>query len=64
MNWRSVKDELPTPGKEVLIYHLHGQRQVGEFDINRKWSVYYKGHLVEQGGITHWMPLPERPKEG
>ena len=51
--WISVKERLPEVGKEILWYHEPG----GEF------SVGLLHHEIEQPFFTHWMPLPEAPKE-
>lgn len=51
--WISVKDRLPEEGKEILWYHQPG----GEFAV---------GYLLDEATqpfFTHWMPLPEPPKE-
>lgn len=68
--WISVKDQLPTDEKAVLAYYgfsdgtkLNEGRFMGTlsyfcFDPNPHWQ-HASHHLV----VTHWMPLPEPPKE-
>ncbi len=61
MEWISVKDRLPEEGQKVLTY-------LGEFDGCRTnylilcpypiWAC-----LLETEEVTHWMLLPEPPKE-
>lgn len=58
--WISVKDQLPPPiendgdGRlKVLTIDKHGDIDVLRWD----WMDW------ENMGITHWMPLPEPPKE-
>ena len=65
--WISVKDRLPEIGKSVLIYYptwdgdeiqvakLEGDGMM--FDICGEFN-------IGTGAITHWMPLPEPPKDG
>lgn len=54
--WISVKDRLPEPWVEVLVYRGADWPVVScEVDTNRNWLHFFN--------ITHWMPLPEPPKE-
>ncbi len=64
MEWISVEDRLPEEGHEVLGAYLledseHCQSVLlfarGEF------MTEYDGEFY--GIVTHWMPLPEPPKE-
>lgn len=79
MEWISVKDRMPELLTDVLVltieprdytilkYNSHMQvaflfeRLVSEFESEEskkdilRWSIF--------GDITHWMPLPEYPKE-
>lgn len=73
LEWISVKERLPELEKEVLICDLNDERDERPYmDV---WSL----EDDEDGGIvwagkdgawyslddaTHWMPLPEPPKEG
>ena len=63
-NWISVNDKLPEEYEDVLVYVKNG-------NINRTW---YDGHGFRNAtskrttwyrpeSVTHWMPLPESPKE-
>lgn len=63
-NWISIKDRLPEPNIHVLVY-------VKEFDFyfiaflnldKNKWSEGANGKDFEVFKVTHWQPLPERPK--
>ena len=60
--WKSVEDELPprfplnpNESMDVITYGLHTM-------VN--WYDYERGEWVRDSEITHWMPLPEAPKEG
>ena len=57
INWISVEDELPKNLDDVLIHYADGRIEVG--------CRYSDGWLMERswGPVTHWMPLPEPPKE-
>ena len=59
--WISVKEQLPTSSTTVLIAHKGG--------VSFGW---FNGMYWERGAstahrmiktVTHWMPLPEPPKE-
>ena len=66
--WISVKDELPEVDKPI-IYCAFGT-SVGEgtyrgFNgIHHVWHMYACGGTHWDNEITHWLPLPEPPKEG
>lgn len=61
--WISVKDRLPEHGKRYLIYATsEGGKN------HRITTAAYGGHFALSGRcaywkVTHWMPLPEPPKE-
>lgn len=63
MNWISVKDKLPTDYQKIIAYGLE--------DINtctyyyEHWIVNYEleGDDIDLKDITHWMPIPNPPKE-
>lgn len=51
--WIPVTERLPDIGKDVLIY----SKEDG-VDVD-----YYGGDMFGYCNVTHWMPLPEPPKE-
>lgn len=60
--WISVKDRLPENPKERVLVKTHSDCIVGnpKIDTDR----YRDGMWVRYGdNVTHWMPLPEPPKE-
>ena len=65
--WISVKDRLPEVDKPIL-YCAFG-RSVGEgvyrgFDgVHHVWNMYAVSGTHWDNEVTHWMPLPEPPKE-
>lgn len=78
MKWISVKDRLPEDGEDVLVYYADDFHiTVGYFESNNvryyiesdgsKFCTY-DGWETEipwapKGRVTHWMPLPEAPKQ-
>lgn len=60
--WIPVKERLPKSEEVALCLIKNGEQDILQFDrfenlwIGRQWT--YKRHA-----ITHWMPLPESPKE-
>jgi hypothetical protein len=63
MEWISVKDRLPQMGEDVLCFSMkrifHSwwdniSSSCDWYDIQNNW-------IIED--VTHWMPLPEQPKE-
>ena len=65
--WVSVEERLPSSQEDVLVvafWHERWQTMVGwHSDMGRKWRVITPHGEREPGGVTHWMPLPEPPKE-
>lgn len=62
--WISVKEQPPKDGQKVIAAFRDGEDVIvdqarysnGEFDFEN-WA------YVWDENITHWMPLPEPPKE-
>ena len=64
-SWISVKDRLPEPFVSVLGYCPD------EDPLPTVHEVYMNGfgqwtsaQVYGMGNVTHWMPMPEPPKEG
>lgn len=75
--WISVKDRLPNPNEKVIVYNAENdgtffaRRLVSRFVwwdsvtkeyINWRWLPYGYTNIM-LASVTHWMPLPEPPKE-
>lgn len=61
--WISVKDRLPEPWKQVLIYSLHDFCESAVYiGVPGKWRVTWNHEMLDADSVTHWMPLPEPPK--
>lgn len=56
-DWISVEDRLPEPGVDVLA--AYRDRHINMGTAGDDWLE----EDIEDGYITHWMPLPEPPKE-
>lgn len=62
MEWISVKDRLPEEGKLVLTF-MNGYEYKLNYVILLPEVLWATTLEREQNSITHWMPLPEPPKE-
>ena len=61
--WISVKDRLPEPWKQVLIYSRHDFCESAFYiGVLGKWRVTWNHDMLDADSVTHWMPLPEMPK--
>lgn len=58
--WINVKDRMPENRQHVLVFLKESSITLIDWMIHGKWVVTG----VHGGTITHWMPLPEPPKEG
>ena len=63
--WIPVTDRVPDEGKFVLVYGdlYPNKHDGGSIAVSKRmdWN-YWQGFRRERK-ITHWMPLPEPPKE-
>ena len=59
--WISVKERLPEAGEDVLVYLGGGKIDVCWLIHNMFWGA--SGALYDLDDVSHWMPLPEPPKE-
>lgn len=61
--WISVKDRLPEERVWVLCLCRSGIREVLRWQ-NEQWLHDLSPFAYMKSFVTHWMPLPEPPKEG
>lgn len=70
--WIPVTERLPKPNLKVLILCKNDAMFVGirtqrySYGEELRWGVYSAlGSLkvLTKGRVTHWMPLPNKPKE-
>ena len=71
--WISVKDRMPNCNGIYLVWRPHyfggeiGEPVVCYFDGQNTWHDSYGvdfERILNPDDVTHWMPLPEPPKEG
>lgn len=58
--WISVEDELPKEGDYVLICNNRGLMTTSLYE-GKEWVISETFLAVN---VTHWMPMPQPPKEG
>jgi hypothetical protein len=67
-DWISVDDRLPESEYRVVIIWCHGMYWPDYMDvgvhIGGKWNNGDSRVNGVSGRVTHWMPLPEPPKQG
>lgn len=61
--WISVKDRLPENEKCVLVYSQDGGAAEGKYNARFKEWVQFRWNVTELKNVTHWMLLPQPPKE-
>ena len=55
--WISVDDRLPEQGEEAICIAADGDMMIGKYT---EWGWMFPCYFEE---LTHWMPIPEPPKE-
>ena len=69
MNWISVKDRLPDWDVYTLWVLKSGIMFIDDIDHDNSWKNFKLQHeyndfaMNHTDEITHWMPLPEPPKQ-
>lgn len=63
--WIPVIERLPEKNNQwVLCLCVSGAIEVLKFDYTMwNWDAQYPGRCYMENYVTHWMPLPEPPKE-
>ena len=62
--WIPIAERLPEEWVDVLVLSRYGFCEVAVYlGIPGKWRIAWNHDLFEVDSITHWMPLPEPPKE-
>lgn len=55
--WISVEDMLPEQGEEAICIAADGDMMIGKYT---EWGWMFPCYFEE---LTHWMPIPQPPKE-
>ncbi len=58
--WIPVSERLPDKRLPVLVYTIYGETYSAML-LGEVWTGLHRD--FRKGEITHWMPLPEPPKE-
>ncbi len=61
MEWISVKDKLPEEGERVIVFCSDGIVRLNRLEYGNFPLIFGGG--FSKAITTHWMPLPEPPKE-
>lgn len=62
--WIPVSERLPEPWKWVLCYCRAGIIEMLRYDhLMDEWGASTLSRVYMKDYVTHWMPLPEPPKE-
>ena len=62
--WISVEDRMPDPFVSVLTYMPDMPTFPPVREAYRVGNVFYIPAMADREHVTHWMPMPEPPKEG
>lgn len=68
--WISVKDRLPEPEKDVLVWYRYTwgagftSYRLGISKWYSNIKRWYEGYLPKDIVVLYWQPLPEPPKDG
>lgn len=59
--WISVDDRLPD--ENIIVLVCDGDDvEMGSHDRHFGWAIYEWGGPSSRSFVSHWMPLPEPPK--
>ena len=61
--WISVEERLPEPEKDVLTLHRGKYHCIGYYSEDCELWILNDAPVYDET-VTHWMPLPNSPKEG
>ena len=77
MNWINVKNKLPEPDQEVIVFDNDPGRGIGVthawYDPSRNGNDHHLSDWVYEynrccgdnwlDNVTHWMPFPSNPED-
>lgn len=62
MEWISVKERLPQSGQCVILYSVKSGVAEGAWLESKGHYEQWRWNAI-MTNVTHWMPLPEPPKQ-
>jgi len=66
MNWQPI-ETAPKDGTDLLLFYPSSDGEAPFIDVNRwlDWPREMNAYSWTTGGVnpTHWMPMPEPPKD-
>ena len=60
--WIPVTERLPEGEKDVLVWISVGETPIVAYDVDC-YNEHAKRWVCFENNVTHWMPLPDPPKE-
>ena len=64
MEWINVNDRLPSNTNDVLVINDDGRMAVSCYFLAKDIYVWERrDDQIGLGNVTHWMPLPQPPKD-
>jgi 8-oxo-dGTP pyrophosphatase MutT (NUDIX family) len=60
--WISVEERLPDDSQDVLVFFVYGVAPITGIDVD-SYNHRAKRWVNIDDAVTHWMPLPDPPKE-
>lgn len=60
-HWISVEERMPEDGMEVIVCTIHGDVTWAYYRYSR--MEWFRNCIRFTQTVTHWMPMPEPPKE-
>ena len=60
MNWIMIEDSRPEEGQRVIYYFEKTGISVGYYG---KEGIFYGVYGWLSDDVTHWMPMPEPPRD-
>ena len=63
MKWISVKDRMPEEEESIIFTYGENETEVGLVVNGTFLGLIDEGRLAPVYNVSHWMPLPESPKD-
>tara|TARA_R110002126_G_scaffold275764_2_gene421179 strand:+ start:871 stop:1065 length:195 start_codon:yes stop_codon:yes gene_type:complete len=63
MKWISVKERLPESDKQVLIHTNFGDTYTCRLPVILSKNARISTKELKHENVTHWMEIPEPPKQ-